>query len=130
MKFDIGMLALIAAVLIFYLRLIVIQRERTKRLRRLAAAQQLKEPRKPPKKGAAPSKASEKKNTPPSSAAAERYSIFSTRRGDWIIAGVGIVLIAFALLLYSGALRLPGVQPYAWIPTALGIVMFSWAFQL
>ncbi len=130
MKFDLGMLALIAAVLIFYLRLIIIQRERTKRLRRLAAAQQLKEPRKPSKKGAAPSKASGKKNTPPASAATERYSIFSPRRRDWIIAGVGLVLITFALLLYSGVLRLPAVQPYAWIPTALGIVMFSWAFQL
>jgi len=34
------------------------------------------------------------------------------------------------LLLYAGVLPLAALQPYWWLPTALGVVAFSWLFKL
>ena len=113
---DTGTIIVVAAVLIFYLRLIILQRERAKQVAREAAANAKKKGKGKGKKQPAES--------PP------RYSILSRNRRDLFIAGAGLVAILLGVLFSSGVLKLPGLQSYWWLPTAAGIVAFSWAFQL
>lgn len=112
MNLDTGLAVVILAILIFYLRLIALQRERARR----TAAQLAARGKKGKGKGRAP------QSTP-------RYSILSQNRRDWVIAGTGMLAIVLGMLLNAGVL-LPAVQSYWWVPTALGIIAFSWAFQL
>jgi hypothetical protein len=114
MNIDTGLAAVIIAVLIFYLRLIVLQREQAKRAR-LAV---LKTPKKTRKAGGVPPR-------PPQS-----LSILSKNRVDLAIAGAGLLAILVGVLANAGTIGLPGLQTYWWLPTALGIVAFSWAFKL
>lgn len=112
MNIDTGLAAVIFAILIFYLRLIILQRERTKRnLARLAAQR------------AAPKGKGKRPLAPP------RFSILSHKRSNWIIAAVGAAAIVAGLLLNAG-LAFPSLQAYWWVPMAVGIVAFSWAFGL
>lgn len=110
MNIDTGLAVVIIAVLIFYLRLIGLQRERVKRL-------------------AGASQGSEKKKNKAANHA-ERYTILSPRRRDRIIAGFGVGAVLVGVLLYLNILPLPAIQPYWWVPTSIGIVAFSWAFQV
>ncbi len=127
MTFDPGLVVVVGAVLIFYLRLIGLQRERTKRVQQA--------PGKGKARGRAPGGApgagrnAGQKNAAPGAALAQ-YSILSPRRSDRIIGAVGALLIGLGLLLYAGALPLAVLQPYWWLPTALGVVAFSWLFKL
>ena len=115
MNIETGTAVVIAAVLVFYLRLIVLQRQRAKQLR---SAQT------PPPGGKKKKRAAQEAQTPP------RYSIISPRVADRVIASVGVLAILAGVLLNVGILPLPGLQPYWWVPTALGIVAFSWLFRL
>lgn len=108
MNIDTGLAVVIIAVLIFYLRLIGLQRERVKRI-------------------AVASQGSEKKKNKTVNHA-ERYTILSPRRRDRVIAGSGGVAVLIGVLLYLNIS--PVLQPYWWIPTAIGIVAFSWAFKV
>ena len=114
MKIDTGLGVVIIAVLIFYLRLIGLQRERVKRV---AAASQV-------------SQKGKKKRQSPTGRPLPQYSILSPRRRDRIIAGFGVALIVAGVLLYLNILPFPFMQSYWWIPTSIGIVAFSWAFQV
>jgi divalent metal cation (Fe/Co/Zn/Cd) transporter len=114
MNMDTGLAAVIIAVLIFYLRLIVLQREQAKRAR-LAA---LKPSRKTRKTGASQPQP------------AQNFSILSKNRVDLAIAGAGLLAILIGVLANAQVIRLPALQTYWWLPTALGIVAFSWAFKL
>ncbi len=114
MKIDTGLAVVIAAVLVFYLRLIILQRERAKQAAQVVAIQAKNKGK---TKGAA--------GTP-----APRYSILSHRRGDQVIAGVGAVLIILGVVMYSRIVPFGALPPYWWIPTSIGIVAFSWAFKL
>jgi hypothetical protein len=114
MNIDTGLAVIIIAVLIFYLRLIGLQRERVKRL---SAASQGSEKKK-------------KKQASQDEGSLPRYSILSPRRRDRVIAGFGVAGVLLGVLLYLGILPLPAVQHFWWIPTAIGIVAFSWAFKL
>lgn len=114
MKIDPGLVVVVVAVLIFYLRLIILQRERAKQLRRNA-------------KAGAKSKGkrqNQQKVTP------ARYSILSQNRRDLAIGGAGALAILVGVLLNAGILPILAVQPYWWVPTSAGIVAFSWAFKL
>ena len=111
MKIDTGLMIVIVAVLIFYLRLIIIQRERAKQIKQKAEI------------GGKKRKDSQPQPAPPS------YAVLSHRRSDWLIAGAGIVGIILGILLNAGWLSIPAIQPYWWIPISLGIVAFSWAFR-
>lgn len=113
MNLDTGLAVVILAILIFYLRLIALQRERARRVNALLAA---------PARKAGKGKQAAPRNVP-------RYTILSRRRGDWFIAGLGVLAILAGMLLNAGVF-FPAVQPYWWVPTALGILAFSWAFQL
>lgn len=112
MNIDPGLIIVILAVLVFYLRLIVLQRERARRL-----AQH------PP--GGAKKKGKAQPNIAPAD-----VSMLSPNRRDRIIAGVGAAAILLGILLNTGLLPFPFAQSYWWVPTALGIVAFSWAFNL
>jgi hypothetical protein len=114
MIIDTGLAVVIVAVLIFYLRLIGLQRERVKRL---SAASQGSEKKK-------------KKQASQDEGSLPRYSILSPRRRDRVIAGAGAAAVLVGVLLYLSILPIPAAQPYWWIPTAIGIVAFSWAFQV
>jgi hypothetical protein len=111
MKIDPGLVVIIVAVLAFYLRLIILQRERARR----AAIQ--------------PKPAGKKKGRPPQKKPAPQYSIISKDKRDWIIAGTGILLIFIGVLLNQKLIPLPLAQTYWWLPTAIGIVAFSWGFK-
>jgi len=113
MKLDTGSAVVILAVLIFYLRLIILQRERVKRSRLL-----------PDQKG------KKKKSRPGQPSPVERYSILSRKPVDLIIAGFGFLAILMGVVLNAGWIALPVVQPYWWIPAAAGLIAFSWAFKL
>lgn len=109
MDIDPGLVIVIVAVLIFYLRLIVLQRQR---------AQQHP-----------PASAKNKKGKAQPGAAPQHDSIISANRRDRSIGGAGAVAILIGILLYAGLLPFPWAQTYWWAPTALGIVAFSWLFK-
>jgi hypothetical protein len=113
MNIDTGLAVVIAAVLVFYLRLIILQRERAKQVRRTAEA-------------IVPIKKKAKQPPPPP----PRYSILSPNRPDRVIGGIGALLILVGVLLYAKIFPVPVLQTYWWIFTAIGIVAFSWLFRL
>jgi hypothetical protein len=113
MNIDTGFAVVILAALVFYLRLIVIQRQRMRQVKQAAASQ------------------AKKKNAQKSPAPAPvRYSVLSQRKSDWVIAGIGALGVAAGVLLYLGVIPWPLGQEYWWAPTALGMLLFSWAFRL
>jgi len=116
MNIDTGLGVVIVAVLIFYLLLIILQRERAKQVRRAAEANV--------------SNRKMKKGKQQAPAVAPRYSILSPNRRDRAIGGIGVCLILVGVLLYAKILPAPILQTYWWIPTAVGIVAFSWLFRL
>ena len=120
MPIDTGLAVIIVAVLIFYLRMIILQRERVKRVRRAneaAAAKGKKKGKQSPAGSAQP--------VDPSS-----YSMISKKRTDRIIGAAGFALILLGVLCYLKVFPSTILQEYWWLPTALGIVGFSWLFKL
>ncbi len=114
MNIDTGLAIVILAVLVFYLRLIIVQRERAKRLAQAPVII---------------GKANKKTKVQPQ-ATAPSYSILSQNRRDWAIAGMGVLAILVGILLNAEIISVTAAQPYWWIPTSIGIVAFSWAFKL
>ena len=113
MNLDPGLAVVIVSVLIFYLRLIILQRERVKRAAQPVAPAQSKK------------KDSSRQPKPPIN-----YSLLSLKPKDRLIAGTGALLMVIGLLLNNRLLPLPALQDYWWLPMAVGIVGFSWAFKL
>ena len=111
MQIDTGTAIIILAVLIFYLRLIIIQRERAKRLTHQSF---------PGKKKNARDK---------QLSFLTSYSILSQNQPDRVIAGLGIFAILAGVLLNLRVIPWIPVQNYWWVPVAAGIVAFSWAFK-
>ncbi len=114
MGLDTGTIIIIAAVLIFYLRLIIVQRQKAKLLRSAAASS--------PSRG-------KKKTKNSNQAPAQQLSILSNRKQDWIIAGLGAFLMVAGILLNRLGSPESAAQAYWWLPMAIGIVGFSWAFR-
>jgi hypothetical protein len=112
MNIDPGLVIVIVAVLIFYLRIIVLQRQRAKQI--------ASKPATPGKK-----KGKSQPQAPP-----ERYSIITHNRRDRVIGVAGAIAILVGILLNAGLLPFPLAQTYWWAPTSLGIVAFSWLFTL
>ncbi len=114
MNIDTGLAVVIVAVLIFYLRLIVLQRERAKQATREQDTRVKKKDQ---------GKALARGDGSP-------YSILSPKRRDRVIAGIGALLILLGVLAYSQTALFGSLQTYWWIPVSIGIVAFSWAFKL
>ena len=114
MNIDTGLAVVIIAVLVFYLRLIIIQRQRAKRVNQAKITSQ----------------SQKKKGKGQTVAPQPDYSIVSKKNLDRGIAFSGVLLMVLGVLLYTKIIPLPSIQPYWWVPTAAGIVLFSWAFKL
>ena len=114
MNIDTGTAAVIIAVLIFYLRLIILQRE---------SARQARQPA--PKT----TKKSRKAGNPAAPKAAG-ISILSKSRIDLAIAGAGLLAALVGMLAYAKIIQMPALQTYWWLPTSLGILAFGTAFKL
>jgi hypothetical protein len=114
MNVEPGLAFVIVAVLIFYLRLIIIQRQRAKRVLRAPALVSK----------------NKKKAQPVQQPAGPGFSILSRKKVDLAIAGAGILGILVGVALNAGWVIFPALQPYWWLPTGLGIIGFSWAFKL
>jgi len=134
MNIDTGLAAVIIAVLIFYLRLIVIQRE-TARRSRLQNSKSVQKSNltagSKTKKGASvrqKKKTSQAGKTPVQ--ATPNRSILSNSKLDLSIAGAGLLAIFVGVLANAGVIGLATLQSYWWIPTSLGIIAFIWAFKL
>ena len=124
MKIDPGLVIVILAVLVFYLRLIILQRERAKRLPNPRRARKTS--------GNSTVKSTEQPNSKksPTDQPTAGMNILSSNRIDWWITGSGVIAIIIGILLYLKVIPIPTMQQYWWIPTAIGIVAFGWAFRL
>jgi len=111
MPIDYGLVIIIGAVLIFYLRLIILQRERAKRI-----ARQVKPSGK--KKGQTAGKVE-----------SVSFSLLSQNKRDWVIAGTGIVLIIIGILVNLGVIPFAWARSLWWLPVTIGIIAFSWGFR-
>lgn len=120
MQIEPGMAIIIGAALIFYLRLIMLQRERVKREAKLAT---------PPVARRRTGKAPKTPEKLPERSVVQRYSVISRNPRNWAIAGCGAALVVVGLLLYANLWPDLPVRSYWWLPTAIGIVAFSWGFE-
>ncbi len=111
---DTGTVIVIAAVLLFYLRLIVIQRQHAKQLalQRAAAFNNKK------KKGSRPAPA----------VAPVSLGILSSNQRDRAAGVAGLVLILLGVLLRAGVILYP-LNASWWIPVVIGLIPFSLAFR-
>lgn len=109
MGYDIGTIVIIVAVLIFYLRLIIIQRQRIKQARYQYAQ--------------VSAKLGKKKSTADTKPEV-RYSKLGVQVRNWWLMGAGIIaLMAGAGVKYFG-LKI-GNFDYWWIPVLLGILSMA-----
>jgi divalent metal cation (Fe/Co/Zn/Cd) transporter len=113
MNLETGLIIVIGAVLIFYLRLIIIQRQRAQRARLQALAANKK-------------KSKKDKAAPPPTVS---FAILSHNPRDWVIAGAGALLIILGILFNARIIPLTWAQPYWWLPVSVGIIAFSWGFK-
>ncbi len=108
---DISTVALIASALGFYLQLISAYR---KKMREFEVEQSRFANRK---------KAGKKPLSKPV------FGSFSKKPLDWVIGGIGYLMMMFGILIYVSWLKIPGIESAWWAPTAAGIILFSWFFH-
>ncbi len=120
MQLDLGTVILVVAVLVFYLRLIIIQQQRAWRLATYTLEQAAR-PRRKSKKGAGQARQEPRP--------ARMFSILSPRPLDRLIALTGVIAIVLGILLNLSLLPLPWALPYWWLPVSADIVAFSFAFR-
>ena len=111
MSLDISTVALIAGALGFYVQLITSYR---RKVREWEAAEASNANRKKSKKVAVVKPA---------------FGSFSKRPWDWVIGGIGYLMVMFGVAVYVNWIQIAGVKPSWWAPTAVGIVLFSWFFH-
>lgn len=116
MHLDTGQAVVILAVLVFYLRLIILQRQRVKQVRLEQIARQANKA----KKG----------HSVASPVSPARFSVLSSNPRDRVIGGLGAGLILLGVLYFGKVLPPVALQNYWWILTSGGIVAFSWLFRL
>jgi hypothetical protein len=112
MKYDVGTIITIVCVLLFYLRLIVIQRHRVKTARYQYAQV-------------------EKKNSKKKSGANPKPEVKYARLGihirSWVLIGVALFLITFGALMIASQFLGPSLSKFWWIPVNIGIAIFALA---
>ena len=110
MRYDAGTIVTIVCVLLFYLRLIVIQRHRVKTAR-IQYAQMAEKNAK--KKGGAAAKPE------------IRYSRLGIHIRNWWLVGAALTLIIFGGVIVATQFLGPSLSGYWWIPLNVGIGLFA-----
>ncbi len=115
MKFDAGTIVAIAAALIFYLRLIIIQRQKVKRMNfTKRQAQSLK--------GKGKKQAKSQANRPIQQQLG--FEIVS-----WYMVGTSVLLVLFGALISAVDWFGPGVRPLWWVPVTAGFILFTFSIR-
>jgi tellurite resistance protein TehA-like permease len=111
---DTGMIIVVVALFIFYLRMMQL-RGKKKKLERQAALARMKESNK--KKGLV-TPATKNRNTPP-------FAITS-----WLLVVIAVALMLFGVTIRSTIDFSPLLETYWWIPTTAGILAFIFCFKV
>jgi hypothetical protein len=113
MKFDIGLIVVVASMVFFYIRLIQL-RGRRKKERREEELERLRAPkkRKPGEPAAAPS--------------GERPMI---KIASWWLVSGGAILMLGGLALRTSPGLMPVLEPYWWVATAIGMLVFTFSLK-
>jgi hypothetical protein len=114
MPIDMSTVALIAGALGFYLQLIASYR---RKVREWELDESRSANRKKGKKVGVPA------------ALKPSFGSFSKKPLDWVIGGVGYLMIMFGILVYVDWLKIAGVKSVWFAPVAVGIILFSWFFH-
>lgn len=112
MKFDTGTIVTIVVVMIFYLRLIILQRQKVKVARYQYSAAD---------------KAKKKKND--DEPLKVQWSALGVRVRNWWIAGSGIVLIIFGAVVVGTQFLGSSLSSAWWVPVNVGILLFALALR-
>ncbi len=114
MTFDTGTIITIVCVLLFYLRLIVIQRHRVQTAKYQYA--QVEKKLAKGKKGA---------NQKP----IVNYARLGIQIRSWWLVGMALALIVFGAVIVAAQLLGPVYSAYYWIPLNIGIIIFALAVK-
>lgn len=110
MRFDTGTIITIVAVLLFYMRLIVIQRQRIKKAQHQYAAVKAKN-----------SKSKKNNSKDPEI----RYSRLGIQIINWWVVAAAIILITFGAVIAATQFLGPTYSTLWWIPVVVGIAIFA-----
>jgi ABC-type Fe3+ transport system permease subunit len=110
MNFDTGTIITIVAVLLFYFRLIILQRQRIKKAQYQYAQ--------------VSSKNAKKKNSKDKNPEV-RYSRLGVQIKNWWVVAGAIVLITFGAVVVGTHFLGTALSTFWWIPTVIGIGLFA-----
>lgn len=114
MKYDLGTILTVVAVLLFYMRLIIIQRQRIKKAQYQYAVV----------------KAKNKKNKKTRDKDPElQYARLGVQIRNWWLVGVAIVLITFGAVIAATHFLGTTFSAYWWVPVLLGIGLFTFELK-
>jgi hypothetical protein len=111
MKFELSSIALILAVIGFYIKLLTSHRRKVVEWEKAQGS---------PKKVKAKMGIAKTKPV---------LGTFSRNKRDWAIGAAGYLLMMLGILIYVGWLPLPTLKPTWWYPVMVGIVLFGWFFN-
>jgi len=115
MKLPIGTIIAVAAALIFYLRLIIIQRQKVKRMKFIQNQAHSQS-------GKVKKKAQELAQRPIQQQLG--FVIVS-----WYMVAASLILVLFGALISYVDWFGPGVRPLWWIPVSVGFILFSFSVR-
>jgi hypothetical protein len=118
MRFDVGMIVVIVAVLLFYLRLIVIQWGKSKRLRDLATIQPKAKANKA--KPGAPGPSSRRNAT---------ADVMRFHFRNVYLTALAVLLMVIGVVMVSNLPVLESLRIYWWIPMVIGIALFGYEIR-
>ncbi len=114
MKFDIGLIIAVGAALLFYFRLISLQRQRVRRYKSMQEAQNT------PVKG-------KNKGKSPEQAPLEKQLGF--RISNWYILGAGMFIILLGAFISGSSIFPEVIRPYWWVAVVAGIFMLNYTIH-
>jgi hypothetical protein len=110
-----GFIVVLVSLVIFYLRLMQL-RGKKRRLERQAAVARMNEANR--KRGKIPPPAAKDPNKPP-------FTV-----SNWYLVIIAAILMLFGTAIRSDITFLPILETYWWIPTAVGVLIFTFCFKV
>jgi hypothetical protein len=110
-----GLLVVVGSLVIFYLRLMQLRGRKRKLEHKAAVARMNEANRKRGKVAPAPPR---DPNKPP-------FAV-----SNWFLVIVAIILMLFGVTIRSSVDFIPLIESYWWIPTALGVIVFTFCFKV